>query len=73
MITLKEAMIVCDVKTDEVVYIIQNVRPLPRTTPMTLREIRNKYDMKNTMVTRISPYFCCNEFEGMAFEIKNSD
>lgn len=73
MITLKEAMVVCDVKIDEIVYIIQNVRPLPIRTPMTLKDVRDKYDMQKTMVTRISPYFCCGDFEGLAFEIKKSD
>lgn len=78
MVTLKEAIALCDVRENEVVYITKQTEYCDihlqkktelLTTPMTLREIREKCDMKNMMVCLIKPHFCCGDFEGMEFKI----
>lgn len=37
---------------------------------LTVNDIKNKYDMRRTKVTKICPYFCCGEYEGLLFTIQ---
>ena len=69
MVTLKEAIALCDIRENEVVFLRKDGESYLTTIPMTLKEIRNKYDMKRTMVSKISPHFCCEDFKGMELAI----
>lgn len=37
---------------------------------LTVKEIKNKYDMRKTEVIEMLPYFSCGEYEGFLFTIK---
>lgn len=69
MVTLKEAIALCNIRENEVVYLKQDDE-LSMAIPITLSQIRAKYDMKNTMVFNIKPHFCCEDYVGMEFGIK---
>lgn len=32
---------------------------------LTVKQVKEKYDMRRTRVTRIVPYFCCEDYEGL--------
>lgn len=71
MITLKEAFKLCHVDDKEVVHFQDSVKATYIDKwPMTGKETREKYDMKNTMVAAILPHFCMGEFEGFCFVIR---
>lgn len=71
MVTLKEAFKLCGVDDREVVHFSDRREDAGIWSwPMTGQEVRQKYDMKNTMVTDIRPYFFCGEYEGFMFIIK---
>lgn len=70
MITLKEALKVTKISEDEILYIRKKETEKYQVEILTLKEIRNKYDMKNIIVTGIQPRFLCGNYHGMEFEIK---
>lgn len=71
MITLKEAFRLCGIDDQEVVHLTDNKEDINFWTwPMTGREVREKYDMKHTMVTDIRSHFNWGEYEGFTFVIK---
>lgn len=73
MITLIEAFKLCRIEDREVVWLSDSVDDeLFCSFPITGKEVRNKYDMKNTLVTAIVPHGYC-EFEGFAFIVKKTD
>lgn len=72
MVTLREAFNLCKIKDDEVVFLRNSEETSLLThTPILGRKIRNKYDMRKTMVSDISPHFVCGEYEGFAFTIQS--
>lgn len=74
MITLKEALALCRVGDDEVVYFFDGPNQNEMWCwPMTGKEVREQYDMRKTMVTEIKPKFICLEYESFAFVIKKPD
>lgn len=71
MVTLKEAIKLADIQEDELVYLKQEGSSKFDRELMTLREIRNKLDMKNLKVVSIKPSFSFDgEFQGMEFVLK---
>lgn len=54
MITLKQAIKLLDLDDDEIVYICKEHHQ-PFASCYSVREIRNKFDMKNTIVKKIYP------------------
>ncbi len=73
MITLKEAFKLCGVDDREVIHFADSLDSANLWSwPLTGQEVRQKYDMKNTLVTAIRPHFCCGEFEGVTFIIQKS-
>ncbi|MCI8843255.1 MAG: hypothetical protein HFF08_03990 [Oscillospiraceae bacterium] len=71
MITLKEAFKLCRIDDREVVHFCDSVEQEKMWSwPMTGKEVREKYDMKNTIVTSILPHFCCGEFKGFSFVLR---
>lgn len=40
---------------------------------LTVREIKNKYDMRQTKVTEICPYFCCGDYDGFLLTISRKE
>ena len=70
MITLREAMKLCDISNDEFVYLRRKGQIfLSEYTHITGGRIREKYDMKKTMVQHITPYFSFGEYLGLLFTI----
>ena len=70
MVTLKEAFKLCRVDDRQVIHLCDSVEMAQMwSRPMTGKEVREKYDMKHTMVTAIFPHFCIGEFEGFTFVI----
>lgn len=70
MINLKEALKITKIAEDEVIYIRKEGFSKYDVDIVTLKEVRNKYDMKNTMVTSIQPRFDSDgEYCGMELEI----
>lgn len=70
MISLREAFKLCRIDDDEVVYLSDSIEhEASYSVPMTGKDIKNKYDMRNTSVTAIVPHGFFG-FEGFAFIIK---
>lgn len=68
MIDLYTAFKLTDISENECVYL--KIKTLPTGYKiLTGHEVRNKYDMRKTKVSRIFPRFCCGEYEGFGFEI----
>lgn len=38
---------------------------------LTVRQIKNKYDMRKTKVVEILPYFCCGDYNGFLLTIED--
>ena len=71
MIPLKEAFKLCCIDDREIVGLRDSgSKNLISTCPLTGREVRNKYDMKNTFVTEIAPRFLYDDYEGFLFVIR---
>lgn len=71
MVTLKEAFKLCRVDDREVLHLCDNLEYEKMwSVPMTGRQVKEKYDMRNTLVTAIVPHFCFGEFEGFTFVIR---
>lgn len=70
MISLTQAFKLCHIRNDEIVYIVRpkDASNFPRIH--TGRAVREKYDMKHTIVTGIDARFSFGEFLGMEFTIK---
>jgi hypothetical protein len=70
MITLREAFKLCDISDDELIYLRRsNQIFLFEYTHITGKRIREKYDMRKTMVKHITPYFSFGEYLGLLFTI----
>lgn len=70
MVTMKEAFKLCRIDDREVIHLCDSVENEPCwSSPMTGKQVREKYDMQRTMVTAIVPHFCFGEFEGFSFII----
>ena len=70
MITLIQAFKLCDIRDDEIVYLTKHGKSYYFPYIYTGKEVREKYDMKHTLVTMIRPRFNFGEYEGMGFTIK---
>ena len=55
MVSLKQAIALLDLKDDDMIYLASE-RFAWDAEYITIREIRNKMDMKHTMVWKIYPY-----------------
>ena len=72
MTTLKEAIKLCRIEDDEIVWLTEGAADSPiGCIPMTGAEIRKKYDMKNTLVTAIDMHGF-EEISGFTFAIKKA-
>lgn len=40
---------------------------------LTVKQLKEKYDLRHTQVVRISAYFCCYEYKGQLLVIGGSD
>lgn len=69
MITLKDALILAKVCDTDICYLKQRGASKHDASIVTLREIREKYDIKHTFVTAIQPRFIEFDYVGMEFEI----
>lgn len=70
MITLKEAIKLTDIKDMELCYIRNKGSNKHDGKYLTIKEIRDKFDMKNTFVTKITPRFSFyGDYNGIEFEI----
>ena len=73
MITLKEAIKLTDIKDRELCYIRNKGSDKNGGKYLTIKEIRDKFDMKNTFVTKITPRFSFyGDYNGIEFEITSS-
>lgn len=73
MVTLKEAFKLCRIDDREVIHLCDSVEnERCWSNPMTGKQVRERYDMKRTMVTAIVPHFCFGEFEGFSFIISET-
>ena len=73
MITLKEAMKLTDIQDNELCYLRNKGDDKYSSKILTGRNIRDKFDMKNTFVTKIIPRFSFyGEYNGIEFEIVSS-
>ena len=73
MITLKEAIKLTDINDRELCYIRNKGSDKNGGKYLTRKEIRDKFDMKNTFVTKITPRFTFyGEYNGIEFEITSS-
>ena len=73
MITLYTALKLTGLfdRPDDIVYMQQKEGPMPDIDRiMSVRSVKEKFDLRAVKVTRIAPYFCCNEYEGMMFTIR---
>lgn len=67
MISLKEAVKLTRIKDDELVYVKYAEESELSVKIYSISELRNTFDMKNTNVIYILPYFMCGEYSGMEF------
>lgn len=37
---------------------------------LTVKQVKDRYDMRRTKAVKVAPYFCCQEYEGMLITIK---
>lgn len=70
MITLTQAFKLCDIRDDEVVFFRKKDDPAHFPLIYTGKEVRQKYDMKHTIILHIRPRFSFGEYEGMEFITK---
>lgn len=71
MINLKEAIKITKITEKETFYMKKEGTGKHDGKFFTLKEIKNQYDMKNTIVTSIQPRFSFyGDYEGIEFEIK---
>lgn len=73
MITLKEAFRLCKVDGREVIYLSDKPEEhgsWSQSWPMTGKQVKDRYDMRNTKVIAIEPHYCCCEFVGFKFVIR---
>lgn len=70
MVNLKEAIKLTKISDREVCYIRKANASRYDAENLSLQEIINKYDMKNTMVVSIQPRFLDGDYCGIEFEIK---
>lgn len=40
---------------------------------LTVKQVKEKYDMRKTKVIRIDPYFCCHEYEGLVLTVTKQE
>lgn len=76
MITLKEALKLCQVHDEYDVFLYEKVGDgdeYPCYQRITCGEVKNHYDLERTVVTAITPYFCCGEYEGFSFCIEKKE
>ena len=64
MITLKEALKLTTKSDSELVYIQKQGAAAHDGMIYTVKEIKNKFDMKHTYVTFIQPHFSCYDYSG---------
>lgn len=71
-IDLYTALALTDTTCDnDIVYLRTSKSDIRRPeTIMTLRQVKEQYDMRRTIVTKIEPYFNCGEYEGILFTVK---
>lgn len=72
MITLKQAIQVTKLEDDEICYLRKVESPSMLDSKLvTVKEIRNKYDMKKTKVIGLKPKFALDgDYRGIEFEIR---
>lgn len=73
MITLKEAIKLTRLSDDDICYIRKEGASKYDAKAMSVKEIRNKLDIKNTGVTGISPRFSEFDYRGMEFSIEEEE
>lgn len=70
MVTLKEAIKLTKLSDGDVCYLRKEGKTKYEAKVVSVKEIRNKLDMKNTEVVSILPRFSAFDYRGMEFEIK---
>ena len=70
MITLTQAFKLCHIRDDEIVYIRPENETRFYAQSYLGKEVRDKLDMKHTMVTGIDVRFSFGEYLGLEFIIK---
>lgn len=69
MITLKQALKVCDIRDNELVCIRERtLTEFPLF--LTGKGVRDRYDLRRTKVERLRPRFVCGEYEGWILQVK---
>ena len=71
MISLKEAVKITRMEDDDVCYLRDEKKDQYATEIISVRNIRNKYDMKNTYVTIIQPRYSCGQFDDLEFILRS--
>ena len=66
MITLKDALKVANIGENEILRIKRKDR---EDEFLTRKNIVDRFDLKNTRVSRISPYFFYGKYEGFMFQL----
>lgn len=66
-ITLKKALQLIDSGYDIFSMYKESENRILDAKIYTRKDIVNKFDLKNTYVVKIDPYFICEDFEGFAF------
>ena len=65
-------------KDDDIIYLKRDKKDddlFGRNTPdeiLTVKQLKEKYDLRRTKVVRIAPYFCCMDYEGQLLVIKEA-
>lgn len=70
MISLKEAIKLTELSRDDICYMRNEGDDRYDVQIMSVKKIIDKFDMKNTMVTRILPRFSYSGYEGVEFTIR---
>lgn len=69
MISLKEAIKLTKISDEEICYIRKENTGKYDAKIVTLQDIKNQYDMRNTMVISIRPRFSDFDYSGIEFEV----
>lgn len=57
-------------KPGEIVYLRRSDDDTPRATEiLSVKAVKEKYDLRHTSVVAISPYFICYEYEGILLTV----
>ena len=69
MISLKEALALTKIQQKDIVFLVDYDSNRKERQIFTMKGILEKFDIKRTFVTEISPIFLCGDYQGFLFTI----